>query len=349
MAGNPKIANDERLDPRIRATFEHFKLAGDAYTVADRDEGVALFNRDETLALRAEMVALLDAVYGEDVAPSAGLTISDHQVVSQPDGNTINLQVLRPEADGPLPCVYYIHGGGMMYSSMHDGNYRAWLRILAAKGVAVVAVDFRNAGQSSSVEEVAPFPAGLNDCVSGLRWLHEHADEHGIDRARVVIAGESGGGNLTIASALQLQRDGDLDLVSGLYAMCPYLAGSWPREEFPSSTEHTGKIIEIHGNLSRVVYGIEAFEDGDPLAWPLFATEEQLAPLPRTVIRVNECDPLRDEGIAFYRRLLAAGVAARCDQIMGTVHAIEVMPTICPDITHAAAADIAGFARTPGG
>ena len=71
--------------------------------------------------------------------------------------------------------MYYIHGGGMQSMSCYDGNYRAWGRIIAAQGVAVAMVDFRNALTPSSVEEVAPFPAGLNDCVSGLHWLIANA------------------------------------------------------------------------------------------------------------------------------------------------------------------------------
>jgi acetyl esterase/lipase len=53
-----------------------------------------------------------------------------------------------------------------------------------------------------------------------------------------------------------------------------------------------------------------------------------------TIISVNECDPLRDEGIAFYRLLLASGVSARCRQMMGACHAVEILPVICPDIGH---------------
>ncbi|MDO8886352.1 alpha/beta hydrolase fold domain-containing protein, partial [Candidatus Oleimmundimicrobium sp.] len=63
------------------------------------------------------------------------------------------------------------------------------------------------------------------------------------------------------------------------------------------------------------------------------------------VISVNECDPLRDEGIAFYRLLLRAGVRARCRTVMGTVHGIEVFPSICPDISRDTAVSIADFCR----
>jgi len=95
-----------------------------------------------------------------------------------------------------------------------------------------------------------------------------------------------------------------------------------------------------------VGYGIEAFEAGDPLAWPLFATEEDVAGLVPTVISVNECDPLRDEGIEFYRLLLQAGVPARCRQVMGTIHGTEVLAIACPDISRDTAASIARFCRT---
>jgi acetyl esterase/lipase len=91
-------------------------------------------------------------------------------------------------------------------------------------------------------------------------------------------------------------------------------------------------------------YGIEAFNARNPLAWPRFATREDVGGLPPTVISVNECEPLRDEGIAFYRLLLASGVSARCRQMMGACHGIEIiLPVICPDIAHSTASDIANF------
>ena len=72
-------------------------------------------------------------------------------------------------------------------------------------------------------------------------------------------------------------------------------------------------------------YGIEELEARNPLAWPGFATIEDVRGLPEIVISVNECDPLRDEGINFYRLLLAAGVPAQCRQVMGTIHATEIV------------------------
>ena len=66
--------------------------------------------------------------------------------------------------------------------------------------------------------------------------------------------------------------------------------------------------------------------------------------LPPTVVHVNECDPLRDEGINFYRLLIKNGVHARCRQAMGTVHGSEIFAAVCPDVSHDTARDIAAFA-----
>ncbi len=95
-----------------------------------------------------------------------------------------------------------------------------------------------------------------------------------------------------------------------------------------------------------MAYGIHELERKNPLAWPGFATEDDVKGLVPTVISVNECDPLRDEGIDFYRTLMRAGVPARCRQVMGTIHGTEVFSLACPDISRETAASIALFCRT---
>ena len=142
---------------------------------------------------------------------------------------------------------------------------------------------------------------------------------------------------------MKLKQIGKLDLIKGLYAMCPYIAGEWPQERLPSSIENEGILLHLHNNRGRMAYGIEAFNDKNPLAWPLFASEDDVAGLVPTFISVNECDPLRDEGIEFYRLLLRAGVSAQCRQVMGTSHGIEIFAAACPDISRETAASIAAF------
>ncbi len=338
------LTADARLDPRLKTllTGMPMEARGD---VDSRDTLVAEANSPAARHQAEAFRAFMDQCDTEEAAPSAGLRIHTEKVVSQPDGNTINLQVIRPDSDEILPCVYYIHGGGMASLSCFDGNYRGWGKLIAGGGVAVVMVDFRNSVSPSSVPEVAPFPAGLNDCVSGLKWTAGNAAQLGIDPGRIVVAGESGGGNLTLALGLKLKQDGDLGLISGLYALCPYIAGQWPTPDSPSSTENNGILLNLHNNRGAMGYGIEAFNERNPLAWPSFATVDDVTGFPPTVISVNECDPLRDEGINFYRLLLRAGVPARGRQVLGTMHGTEVFVIACPEISRDTARDLAGFAR----
>ena len=236
----------------------------------------------------------------------------------------------------------------MEMNSCFDGNYKTWGRMIAAQGVAVAMVEFRNSVHPSAIPEIAPFPAGLNDCISGLKWVHANAENLNIDPKRIIVAGESGGGNLTFAVGMKLKRDGELDLIQGLYSLCPYIAGKWPQEQFPSSITNEGIVLNFGDNRATVAYGIEAFNERNPLAWPSFATGADLEGLPPTVISVNECDPLLDEGVAFYRLLLASGVSARCRQMMGAPHGIEIFPVVCPDIARSTACDMADFATRSG-
>ncbi|MEN8159886.1 MAG: alpha/beta hydrolase [Myxococcota bacterium] len=336
--------DDPRIDPRLKALLGAFNLPA-GKDAATRDELLAEVNTPESKELRERMEAMMEMADTEAIAPSKGLRVTTERFTSQPDDNTIQVQFIRPDTDDVLPCVYYIHGGGMQSMSCYYGNYRAWGKITAAQGVAVAMVDFRNALVPSSAPEVAPFPAGLNDCVSGVKWLAASAGELGVDAARVVVAGESGGGNLTLATGLRLKRDGDLGLIKGLYALCPYIAGVWPLPHNPSSDENNGILLDLHNNRGAVAYGIEQLEKQNPLAWPGFASDDDVQGLPPTVISVNECDPLRDEGIGFYRLLIANGVAARCRQVMGTIHGTEIFPMACPEISRDTARDIAGFVR----
>jgi acetyl esterase len=338
------IKADGRLDPRVKA----FLLSMPSEPGGDVDSRETLLTEAGSDAARQaaqEWRSLTELCDSEEAAPSAGLISYDEQVVSAPDGNMINLRVTRPDTGETLPCVYYIHGGGMAEQSCYDPMYRGWAKVIAANCVAVVMVDFRNSLVPSSVTEVAPYPAGLNDCLSGLRWVAANATHLNVDAARVVVAGESGGGNLTLATGLRLKRDGDLGLVKGLYVLCPYIAGEWPTGDSPSSVENNGIFLDLHNNRGAMSYGIDAFYARDPLAWPSFAVVDDVEGLPPTVINVNECDPLRDEGLNFYRLLLQAGVSARCRQMMGTMHATEAFTFLCPDISRDTAKDIAAFAR----
>ncbi|MEO8443871.1 MAG: hypothetical protein ABI567_02565 [Gammaproteobacteria bacterium] len=103
-----------------------------------------------------------------------------------------------------------------------------------------------------------------------------------------------------------MKRDGDSGLVKGLYALCPDIAGEWPFAKDPSRSENNSIMLDLHNNRGTMAYGFAAFD---------------------------QRDPLRDEGVDFYRLLIPNGQPARCRQVMGTIHGTEVSPMCCPDIS----------------
>jgi len=256
--------------------------------------------------------------------------------------------VFRPAGvEGPLPCTVYIHGGGMTILDAHNAVHRRWSEDLAATGMVVVTPGFRNAWTEQGAN---PFPAGLNDCSSAVDWVHEQRDELGI--TRIVLQGESGGANLALATTLKAKREGRMDRIDGVYAMVPYISGGygWDRErklrEQPSMVENDGHYLDCSMmDMLVAVYDPTGENAENPLAWPYFATEADVDGLPPHVIAVNELDPLRDEGVAYFRLLQRAGVPVVGRVNLGLTHAADMsFRAAVPEAYKAAIRDIRGFA-----
>ena len=192
---------------------------------------------------------------------------------------------------------------------------------------------------------MAPFPAGLNDCVSGSALGVAHADELGIDPARIVVAGESGGGNLTLATGLALKRDGDLGLIKGLYALCPYIAGQWPAPDSPSSIENEGILLRLHNNRGRHGLRHRGVRGPQPAGLALLRTRSTTCgasrPPSSTSTSAIRCATRASTSTGSCWR---PDVPARCRQMMGTMHGTEIFAIACPDISRDTARDIAAFA-----
>ncbi len=266
------------------------------------------------------------------------------EVIRGQDNNDITLYVHRPtDTEGPIPGLLHLHGGGMVILEASGAGYMRWRDELASAGMFVVGVEFRNGGGKQGPH---PFPAGLHDCQSGLQWLHDRRDELGL--SKIIVSGESGGGNLTLATTLKAKRDGRLDQIQGVYAQCPYISNAYTEKDpnLPSLYENDGYFLDVEnmGALARV-YDPDLENATNPLAWPLHATADDLTGLPPHVISVNELDPLRDEGLAYYRKLLAAGVPVTSRTINGTCHAGDcLMRGAMADVYLATIRDIKGFA-----
>jgi acetyl esterase/lipase len=207
----------------------------------------------------------------------------------------------------------------------------------------VVGVEFRNAGGKLGPH---PFPAGLNDCASAAQWAIANRDALGV--SNIVISGESGGGNLSIATALKAKQDGWIDEIAGVYAQCPYISGAYadPPAELTSLFENDNYFLNVEnmGALAKT-YDPEGAHATNPLAWPMHAATDDLVGLPPHAISVNQLDPLRDEGLVYYRKLLDAGVSAVSRTVNGTCHAGDCLfLDAMPDVWHATIRDINTFA-----
>ena len=111
-----KLAEDPRIDPRIKELFAGWEVRASA-DVASREDLLAAENSDTGKAAAEALRAFLNTCDDETIAPSAGLKIRTESVVSHPDGNKINVQFIRSDSAARVPCVYYIHGGGMYICS----------------------------------------------------------------------------------------------------------------------------------------------------------------------------------------------------------------------------------------
>jgi acetyl esterase/lipase len=266
------------------------------------------------------------------------------EAITGVDGNGITLYIHRPDgATAPLPCVVHTHGGGMAILQASDPGFVVWRDALAAAGLVVVGVEFRN---SAGALGPCPFPAGLNDCASAAQWVIANRDELGV--STVIISGESGGGNLSIATALKANQEGWIDGIAGVYAQCPYISGAYgdPPAELTSLFENDKYFLDIEnmGAMAKT-YDPDGTNATNPLAWPMHAGPSDLEGLPPHVISVNELDPLRDEGLVYLRKLLHAGVSAVGRTVNGTCHAGDtIFADAMPDVFDATIRDIKGFA-----
>jgi acetyl esterase/lipase len=343
--GDPasSLGTDPRTDPRLRAALAPFGLDAQAAPVPFTTSSP----REELLAFCQAAEEGFEGLFSALQTGAAEVTGVEKQTLSctATDGHEITLYVSKPAgASGPLPGVVHYHGGGMVLLEATSGAYVPWRDKIAAAGCVVVGVEFRNGGGNQGVH---PFPTPADDCADALRWVYANRASLGI--SHIVISGDSGGGNLTLSTALRANRDGWINEIAGIYAQCPYIQD--PRDKanaLPSMTENNAYFIEQDQlGLLAEIYDPEGKNAQDMLCWPFNAQQSDLEGLPPTVISVNELDPLRDGGLAFHRRLLAAGVSSVGRIVVGTCHTADTaFSAAIPDVQAATVRDIAGFARS---
>jgi acetyl esterase len=223
-------------------------------------------------------------------------------------GRRIYCRVYRPRLDRPLPVLVWFHGGGWVWASVdtHDSLCREYA---AAAGIAVVGVDY-------ALSPEAKFPQAVEECAAVVRHLHEQGAEWGLDGGRILLGGDSAGGNLCLATALLL-RDSGGPRLSGLVAYYPVCDS---RFDTPSYQQFGEGGYGLNKDRMAFYWSVYATHEGDrshPLAAVLRA---DMRGLPPVLVHLAELDVLRSEGEALVAKLRGAGVPVEHETFAGLLH-----------------------------
>jgi acetyl esterase len=230
------------------------------------------------------------------------------------DGGTsgqVSIRILRPlNAPATLPVILYNHGAGWVF-----GNNLTHDRLIRELAVgAEAAVVFPN----YSLSPKAKYPTAIEECYAVLQWIAEKGDAKGLDATHLAVAGDSVGGNMSIAVSLMAkERQGPpIDLLLLFY---PVTDASFDTESYYQFAE--GYFLRRDAMMwFWDQYTTDPQQREEITASPLRASLEQLTGLPPTLVINAEADVLRDEGEAFANKLRQAGVPVTAVRFQGTIH-----------------------------
>ena len=233
-----------------------------------------------------------------------------HDVLVAGPAGRLPARVYHPEPESVLPLVLYFHGGGWVTGSVAVADRPCRALAMAARAV-VVSVEYRRAPET-------PFPGPAEDCFAALSWVATHARELNADATRLVVAGDSAGGNLAAATAL-MSRDRGGPPIAHQLLMYPCLLPA-ERSPFQSYRDNADGYMLTREDMEWfwAHYLGSDPDTGSPYAAPLRAPN--LRGLPPATIVTAQFDPLRDEGNAYARRLRDNGADVESIEWPGAIH-----------------------------
>jgi acetyl esterase len=236
-------------------------------------------------------------------------------------GGALPVRVYRPK-DPQRGVLVYFHGGGWVIGSLEgaDGACRA---LANRSRCVVISIGYRLAPETK-------FPGPVEDAYAAVRWVADNAADLRIDPARIAVGGSSAGGNLAVVAALVARDRGGPKIAFQLLTV--------PVTELSSKAESHREFAEGYGLTSadmewfgRHYVRTEADAD-EPYASVLRA---DLHGLPPAFVITAECDPLRDDGEEYARRLSKLGIAARFRRYPGMFHGFMSFPGALPEAAEA--------------
>jgi len=261
---------------------------------------------------------------GDTVAPP--VETEDRVIPGGPSG-AVPVRIVRPKgASGTLPVIQYNHGAGWVFGNTHI--YDRLIRELAEGADAAVVFP------SYSLSPEAKYPTAIEEIYGTASWIAAHGAEAGLDATRFAVAGDSVGGNMTIALTLMAKERGGPDFRQQVLF--------YPVTDAGQDTESYRQFADGYFLTAGAMawfwdqYTTDPGQRAEVLASPLRATEEMVAGLPPALVINGEADVLRDEGEAYANKLRAAGVAVTAVRFQGMIHDFVMLNALAD--THAARA-----------
>jgi acetyl esterase len=283
------------LDPQIDAVLSMMTAGGAAGMAAGTVEQAREMFTMFTVTLR-------------DPSTLASVKSTEDATIPGPGGE-IPIRIYRPDRDGPVPTMVFFHGGGFVIGDIetHDDHAR---QLCHDVGMVVVSVDYRLAPEHK-------FPAGFEDCLAATKWAADNIATLGSDADKLLVGGDSAGGNLSSVVAIAARDQGP--------KLCAqYLI--YPGVDFVEDADYPSRIENAEGYFltaeDMLWFGEQYLpadlDRTDPRASSIRAGS--LAGLPPAVIGTAEFDPLRDEGEAYAKALADAGVEVHVQRYDGLIH-----------------------------
>lgn len=264
---------------------------------------------------------------------SSGGSFLERMIPGGHGSNPVRLLLHRPRqaAGEHVPAIVFLHASGFisgtpdMFSAANDA-------LAQQHNALVVAVQYRLAPES-------PFPAALQDAYAALGWLFEHAEELGVDPARIIVMGESAGGGLAAMLAL-LARDRGEYALAGQVLIYPMLDPRTGSHDAPVHNPTTGEFVwtSVHNKFAWSALRGESAIDEEWLPYLAPALAPDLAALPSTFVAVGALDLFLEEDIAYALRLSRSGVRVEAHIYPGAIHGFNFVPG---DMTSQYQADLA--------
>ena len=282
----------------------------------------------EQLSVKDARAVLTGAQKGAELPPAQ---ISQKIITVQ--GKPLTLTIVKPEhASSTLPVFMFFHGGGWVLGDFPT-HERLVRDMVNASGAAAVFVNYQPSPE-------AHFPVAITQAYDATKWVAEHGAEIGVDGKRLALVGNSVGGNMVAAVALQAKQFKTPAI--------RYDVMLWPVTDARFDTASYDQFADGHFLTKNMMkwfwdnYTVSEKDRNNILASPLRATPEQLKGLPPTLIQTAELDVLRDEGEAFGRKLDAAGVPVTVTRYNGMIHDYGLLNALSQEPTVRTAINQAG-------